>query len=352
LTRQELEKLYKDSAATGDSELNKDELRSLLGGFRSGTGDGPRGTPTIDGDRVYVLGALGDLSCLDAASGRTHWHVNLVADFEGTMPGSGYCESPLIVGNRVIITPGGKKGTLLALDKMTGKELWRSLELTETADYASAIAADIQGASQVVQFARESVFGVAIEDGKLLWRYTEPASQHANCCTPIVAGDLVLASSGYGTGAGLAKIVAANGGHRAEEVYFQKKFGCHYGGMVKVGQHVYSNADGPLICMEFETGRICWKARSVGQGALLAADGMLFVVSEGHELALVEANPRRYVERGRFKSAGNKHAVLAHPALAEGKLYVREQATLTAYEVGDGETAVATSCKADKSQKR
>ena len=299
-----------------------------------------------------MLGARGDLSYLDAASGRTLWHVNLVDDFEGALPGAGYCESPLVVGDRVIVTPGGSRGTLLALDKMTGEELWRTRELTEAADYASAIAADIQGTSQVVQFARESVFGVALEDGKLLWRYKEPASQHANCCTPIVEGDLVLASSGYGTGAGLAKIVAAGGGHRAEEVYFQKRFGCHYGGMVKVGQHVYSNADGPLVCMEFETGRVCWKARSVGKGSLLAADGLLFVVSEGHELALVEANPRRYTERGRFKPAGNKYAVLAHPALAEGKLYVREQDTLIAYDVRDNETAVARSPKRDLPRKR
>ena len=352
VTRPELKKLYNDSAGTGDSELTKDELRSLLGGFRSGTGDGPRGTPTIDDDRVYVLGAKGDLSCLAAASGRTLWHVNLVADFEGTLRGSGYCESPLVVGNRVIITPGGKKGTLLALDKLTGQELWRSRELTEAADYASAISAEIRGAGQVIQFARESVFGVAVADGKLLWRYREPASAHANCCTPIVEGDLVLASSGYGTGAGLAQIVAANGQYRAEDVYFQRRFGCHYGGLVKVGRHVYSNADGPLVCMEFETGRICWKARSVGKGSLLAADGMLFVLSEGHELALVEANPRRYVERGRFKSATNKHAVLSHPALAKGQLFVREQGTLTAYEVREAETEMARSKGTNSSPKR
>ena len=344
LTQAELTEYYKQSGAGGDAVLDERELRSAIGGYRSGMGDGPRSTPCVDGDRVYTLGALGDLACLSVDDGQTIWHVNLVNDFEGNMPGAGYCESPLIAGNLIIVTPGGKSGTLLALDKMSGKQVWRATEATETADYASAIAAKIGGIEQVVQFGRESVFGVSLEDGRLLWRYTAPASPNANCCTPIIDGDHVFAATGYGVGGGLAKIITRGEKQEAEEVYFEKRMGCHHGGMVKVGDHVFTNADGPLVCIEFKTGKIEWKNRSVGKGALCAADGMLYLVSEGGEVALVEASPDGYHEHGRFK-ARLKQSILSHPVVAGGRLYIRAQDTLVAYDLRDQGLRLASPAK-------
>lgn len=335
VTKNELEALYQQTRL-GDDELSPEELRSALGGYRSGHGDGPRGTPAIDGGRVYALGAQGDFSCLDAESGKTIWHVHLVRDFGGRMPGSGYCESPLVIDNVVIVSPGSEQGTVLALDKNTGKKVWQSTGMKEPADYASAVAAEIAGKKQIVQFARQSVFGLDLADGKLLWRYTAPASPNANCCTPIIDGDFVFASSSYGTGGGLAKIDSKGDVQEATEVYFQKKMSCHHGGMVKVGDYVYSNADGPLVCMDFKTGKIRWQARSVGKGSLLAANGMLYLVSEGGEIALVEATPEKYREQGRFKPASLKGSVLGHPALADGKLFVRSQDVLTVYDLQNG----------------
>lgn len=334
LTREELAEYYKQSGASGDAMLDEGELRSAIGGYRSGMGDGPRGTPCVDGDLVYALGALGDLACLSVEDGKTIWHVNLVKDFEGNMPGAGYCESPLVAGNLLIVTPGGEKGTMLALDKLTGKQVWRCTEAKETTDYASAITANIGGTEQVVQFGRESVFGVSLADGRLLWRYTAPASPNANCCTPIIDGDHVFAATSYGVGGGLAKIVTSGQQQKAEEVYFEKRMGCHHGGMVKIGDHVFTNADGPLVCMEFKTGKIEWKNRSIGKGALCAADGMLYLVSEGGEVALVEASPEAYHEHGRFK-ADLKKSILSHPAVAGGRLYIRAQDTLVAYDLRD-----------------
>lgn len=336
VTKVELAALYEQTKG-GDDELSRDELKSSLGGHRDGAGDGPRGTPAVDGERVYALGALGDLSCLDVETGNTIWHVHLVRDFQGRKPGSGYCESPLLVDNLVIVSPGSDQGTVLALDKTTGKKVWQSSEVKETADYVSAISGTLAGKKQVVQFARESVFGLDLASGKLLWRYTAPASPNANCCTPIIDGDHVFASSSYGTGGGLAQIENKGDVQEATEVYFQKKMTCHYGGMVKVGDCVYSNADGPLVCMDFKTGEIRWQARTVGKGSIIAADGMLYLVSEGHELALVEANPEKYIPHGRFKSPAAKAAVLAHPAIADGKLFVRAQETLTAYDLRDAD---------------
>jgi outer membrane protein assembly factor BamB len=334
VTKRELVALFEQTRG-GDDELSRDELKGILGGYRDGAGDGPRGTPAVDGDRVYALGAMGDLSCLDAETGNTIWHVHLVRDFKGRRPGSGYCESPLVVADLIVVSPGSEQGTMLALDKMTGKKVWQSSEVKETADYVSAIPANIAGRKQIVQFARESVFGLDLASGKLLWRYTAPASPNANCCTPIVDGDLVFASSSYGTGGGLAQIENKGDVQEATEVYFQKKMTCHYGGMVKVGNCVYSNADGPLVCMDFGTGKIRWQARTVGKGSIVAAGDMLYLVSEGHEIAFVEADPEKFRPRGRFKSPQAKAAVLAHPAIADGKLFVRAQETLTAYDMRD-----------------
>ncbi|MCA9165555.1 MAG: PQQ-like beta-propeller repeat protein, partial [Planctomycetales bacterium] len=335
LNADELAGHYASRNPVGDGQLTLEELRGFFGGYRNGMGDGPRGTPTVDGERVYVEGGNGDVTCLEAASGKTIWHVNLRNDFGGNVPGWGYSESPLIVGDRVIVTPGGKQGTVLALNKKTGEKIWQSADLTESAHYVSAALAEIHGIPQIVQFARESVFGVALDDGRLLWKYNAPANGTANCCTPIIDGDLVFASSSYGTGGGLAKVSSAGSLQEAEEVYFEKKMACHHGGIVKIGDYMYSNAGGALICMNFATGDIAWQSRSVGKGSLVAADGMLYVLSESQQVALVEATPEEYREHGRFKYTGHGRQSWAHPVVAGGKLFIRDQQSLTAYDVAE-----------------
>jgi outer membrane protein assembly factor BamB len=333
LTKEEFADYFVKAKPQGDGQLTLDELRVAFGGYRNGMGDGPRGTPTVDGDRVYAEGGNGDLTCLEAATGKTVWHVNLSRDFGGGLPGWGYSESPLVVDELVIVTPGGKKGTLVALDKMTGEVKWSSGDVTEGAHYSSAVVATIGGERQIVQFARESVFGVSIKDGKFLWKYSNPANGTANCCAPIIDNDLVFASSSYGKGGGLARVTAVDAKFSAEEVYFEKKMACHHGGIVKIGDWMYSNSGGPLICMDFRSGQILWQNRSVGKGALVAADGMLYVFSENHEMALVDASPGDYSERGRFKVASHGRPSWAHPVVAGGRLFIRDQQALSAYEV-------------------
>lgn len=329
----ELRKFYVQTKLTGDGILNGQELRAVIGGYRNGMGDGPRGTPTLDGDRLYAEGGSGDLACLDAATGKTIWSVNLRFDFGGGVPGWGYSESPLVVDELLIVTPGGKQGTLLALDKRTGKPVWQSAEVTEGAHYSSPVVATIGGVRQIVQFANKSVFGVSLADGKSLWSYTAPANGTANCCTPIVQDDFVFASSAYGVGGGLVHIVPAGSQLLADEVYFAKKVACHHGGMVQVGDYLYSAGGGPLLCLELKTGKIVWQARGVGKGSLCVADGMLYVLGENHEMALAEATPEGYREHGRFKLQGHDRPAWAHPVVTGGRLYIRDQQTLTAYDV-------------------
>ncbi|MBW3601015.1 MAG: PQQ-binding-like beta-propeller repeat protein, partial [Planctomycetes bacterium] len=300
LTADDLAAYYAEHHPGGDGELTLEELRGYYGGYRNGQGDGPRGTPTVDGQRVYALGGMGDLTCLDAATGKAIWSISLIDDLGGGRPGWGYSESPLIVGEMLIVTPGGKQGTLAALDKHTGETLWRSDEVTQGAHYASAVAADILGVPQIVQFARESCFGVSADDGRLLWSYSAANNGTANCCTPVVWQDHVYATSAYGTGGGLAKITGASQEQEAEEVYFDKRLGVHHGGVVRVGDYLYG-LDGGLVCKHVLTGENAWKARSVGKGSLVAAGGMLYLLSERQEVALAEATPEEYREHGRFK---------------------------------------------------
>jgi outer membrane protein assembly factor BamB len=238
-----------------------------------------------------------------------------------------------MVGDLLIVTPGGKLGTVAALNKNTGEVVWRSEDIQESAQYSSPVLADILGVRQIVQFARENVFGVSLEDGKLLWKYGNANNGTANVATPIVENNHVFASSGYGTGGGLAKISEDGGGLSATEVYFDKKMANHHGGIVKVGDHMYGFGSGGLICMNFLTGEIAWQDRSVGKGSLLVADGMLYLLGERQEVALAHASPKEYVETGRFKIPSHGRPSWAHPVVAGGRLYIRDQGSLTAYDV-------------------
>ncbi len=333
VTKQELLDYYVQNKVAGDGELSLDELRAAFGGYRNGMGDGPRSTPTVDGDRIYIEGGNGDVACMAAASGETIWYVNLSKDFGGGTPGWGYSESPFVVGDLVIVTPGGRNGTIVAVDKMTGKVVWQSSSVTEGAHYSTPAIATINGIEQIVQFGNQSVFGVSLADGQQLWSYKAPANGTANCCTPIVEENLVFASSAYGTGGGLVKVNSTDGTQQAEEVYFERKFQCHHGGIVKIGDYMYSNAGGALTCMKFKTGEIIWQARSSGKGSLIAADGMLYLLGEGHEVALAEATPEEYREHGKFKLQEHGRPAWAHPVISDGVLYIRDQKSLTAYDI-------------------
>ncbi|MCA9116215.1 MAG: PQQ-binding-like beta-propeller repeat protein [Planctomycetaceae bacterium] len=333
VTAEELQAYFSTRQAGKDGVLTRENLSSHLGGYRNDRGDGPRGTPTIAEGRVYVEGGNGDVSCLDARTGKTIWHVSLTRDLKGNRPGWGYSESPLVHQDMVFVTPGGKEGTVAALDRKTGQVIWRSSDVQQAAHYSSPVFAEIAGVPQVVQFARESVFGVSLDEGRLLWSYKGAANGTANCASPIVADNHVLASSGYGTGTGLVQVTAADAANQqAKEVYFEKKLANHHGGLVKVGDYVYGFSGG-LICMNFLTGEIVWRSRSVSKGSLLAADGMLYCLGEGHEVALVEATPEEYREKGRFSIEKFGLPAWAHPAVANGRFYIRNQQRLTAYDV-------------------
>ena len=166
-------------------------------------GSGPRSTPTIDGDRVYVLTETGDLACLKVQDGASVWQRNILKDFRGQNLNWLISESPLIDGNNVIVSPGGRGASMVALDKMTGKTVWQSSDLSDEAGYSSAIVADVQGMRTIMTMTSEAGVGVRAADGKLLWRHRDAANRTANAATPVYSDRRVFYTSAYGTGGAL-----------------------------------------------------------------------------------------------------------------------------------------------------
>ncbi len=315
-------------------------------GYNTGWGAGPRSAPSVSDGMVYALGMTGDLVCVSAEDGKKVWSKNLLDDFDGKTPSWGYSESPLVDGDKILVTPGGKRGgAIVALDKKTGKTIWHAEELTEkdkdNAQYAGIIPIDVNGGRQYVQLFMNSLVGVSAEDGKLLWRSEWEPGRTAVIPTPIYRDGHVYITSGYGAGSKLVKIGPEN---TAEDVWDNKEMKNHHGGVVLVGDHVYGFSDGAgLICQDFKTGEMVWneKGRSLTKGAVHAADGMLYCFDENEGImTLAEASPRGFEEKGSFKlpretelREGTKGKIWAHPVVLHGKLYLRDQDLVFCYDV-------------------
>jgi outer membrane protein assembly factor BamB len=295
--------------------------------FRESRGNGPRGTPTIDGNRVYAMAADGTLASLDAANGAIVWSQNVVQKYGGSVIPWGMSESPLVVEDRLIVMPGGRGASLVSLSKHDGTLQWRAG--SDQAGYSSAIVAAVDGSRQVVALSGESAFGVRLDDGQLLWRYTKVSNSTANIATPIVRDGHAFVSTDYGTGGALLKL----GSRGASEVYFTDDMRNHYSTSVLVGDVLYGFNGSILTAMRFRTGQVLWRHRSVGKGSLIYADKLLYVLSEEGVLGLVEARPDRYSEVSRFTLATGDYPTWTPPAIADGRLYIRDQDRLMCFDI-------------------
>jgi len=296
-------------------------------------GPGPRGTPTVDGDRLYVLTENGDLACLAALDGTVRWQRNILRDFGASNPYWLISESPLIEGSNVVVTPGGRGAGMASLDKMTGKTVWTSKELSDQAGYSSVIAADVQGVRTLMTLTSEAGVGVRASDGKLMWHFEPVANSTANVATPVFFDNKVFYTSDYGTGGVLLALTAQNGQVAARPVYSTSEMQNHHGGVVLVNGFLYGFNNSLLTSLEFATGKRAWRDRSVGKGSLSYADGNLYILSEDNVVGLAAATPAGYQEHGRFRIADQGWPSYAHPVVSGGRLYIRNQATLTAYDV-------------------
>jgi len=312
-----------------DVATGKEVWATANGGvFSNDRGDGPRGTPTVDGDRLYALGGNGDLSCLETKVGRVVWTINILQKFGGENPRWGISESPLVLGDKVLVNAGGPDASVIALNKKDGSVIWKSQ--SDAAGYSSAMPLQIGGTTQVVFFTHQRALGIDLKDGRYLWSYPRASNDVANVATPVIKGNRVFLSSDYGTGAGLVEVKADGS---AQEVYFTKEMRNHHSSSILIGDYLYGFSSGILTAMKFDTGVVAWKDRSVGKGSLAFADGNLYAFSENGVVGLIEATPTGYVEKGRFRIQQGSLPTWTHPVVAGGRLYLRDQDTIYAYDV-------------------
>lgn len=312
-------------------------------------GDDPNSTPTVDGDRIYALGKDGTLVCLDVSTGKLVWRKNLASDFGGRMMSMwGFSESPLVDGDRLLCTPGVNNALIVALDKKTGNTIWKAVAPgdlgpngTDGAGYASIVVSQGGGVKQYVQLVGRGLVSVRADDGKFLWNYNRIANGTANIPTPLVKDDYVFASTGYQGGAALVQLSKSPQGVSASEVYFLDggKMQNHHGGMVLVGDYVYcgkGHNSGFPVCLELKTGKLAWQGgRGPGQGsaAVIEADGNLYFRYQNGVMALIEANPQRYVLKGTFETATKNGEGWAHPVIVDKQLFLRDQDALLCYDI-------------------
>jgi len=295
-------------------------------------GAGPRGTPTVDGDRLYVLTENGDLACLKT-DGAPVWQLNILKEFGGAQLPWMISESPLVDGPHLVVTPGGPAAGMVKLDKMTGKTVWAAKDLSDTAAYSSVVVADVQGVRTYMTFTANAGVGIRASDGKLMFRSQHGANNVANVATPVYADNKVFFASGYGAGGALLNLTAQNGEVVASEAYATREMKNHHGGMVLVDGYLYGYNDAILTCLEFASGKMLWRDRSVGKGSVTYADGRLYIQSENNTIGLVEATSSGYSEKGRFQIPEKARMSWAHPAISDGRLYVRNQDTLLVYDI-------------------
>jgi len=294
---------------------------------------GPRATPAVDGGMVYVLGAAGDLTCLEAASGKIVWSKSLVADFGGALMSEwGFSAAPLVDGDRILCTPGGAKGTVAALDKKTGALVWQSKDLTDPASYSAVVAAELAGKRQYVVLTGATLAGLDPDGGAVLWRIAR-AGKSFVVATPIVHEDQVWVSSAE-VGCQLYTIAATGGALSATESYKSLKLKNEWGGVVKVGDHLYGDNGATFVSLEWKTGEMASRARLVGECGVAFAEGHLYLQNADGVVALVEAKPDALTEKGRFTQAeAGGRKVYSVPTIANGTLYLRALDTLVAHDI-------------------
>ena len=305
----------------------------------TGTGpDGARATPTIDGDRLYHENAHDQVLCLDAKTGKTIWDLNIKSEFSGKKGGYGRAESLLIDGQHVLCCPGGAIA-MAALDKKTGQTVWKSGSAGEPAGYASPIVFEYGGLRIILTMSQKSVIGVNADTGDLLWRFEHYTPRYvANCVTPIYHDGHVFVSGGYGKGSALLKINVDGRKAAVEPVWHTKDLDNRHGGVVLLNGYVYGNShqsnNARWACLDWKTGKMSHAEKGVGPGSLVCVEGMLYTLSERRTMGLVKATPTGHVVVSQFKiPQGGEGPAWAHPVVCGGRLYLRHDDQLFAYDV-------------------
>lgn len=308
-------------------------------GYSAKWGHGPRSTPTISDGLVFILGPKGTLACLSAEDGKKKWSKHLVDDFGGKAGGWGFSASPLVDGDNLVIAPGGDDAGIVCLDKKTGKVIWKADEVKPgKAEYATIVPAEINGTRQYIRLFEKALVSVSADKGKLLW--SSPwGGKTAVIPTPIVDGNQIYISSGYGVG---CKLVEVGSDNSVKDIWQNKAMQNHHGGVVKVGDYLYGFSGKGLICQDWKTGETVWneKTKTLSKGAVHVADGKIFALNERDgTLTLAEASSKGFESKGSFQLSPQSEerspsgAIWSHPVVIGGKLYLRDQQYIACYDV-------------------
>lgn len=310
---------------------------------------GPSSTPTVDGKLLYALSGNGELVCVQAADGQEVWRKHLPSELQAQVNpigggpknlGWGFTWSPLVDGARLICTPGGPQGTVAALDKLTGKVVWQSGELTEQAAYTSAMVAEIDGVRQYVVLTNQGLRGVAAKEGKLLWKHDHKLGTEV-INSPMIHGSLIHLTVGTANGNDIIRLKRTGDVFAVEVVYTGNNLANHHGNVVRVGDFIYgSGGRGGFVCQRVADGEIVWSERKIPTGAVTYADGRLYCYGENDgSLHLVEASSQAANILGRFKIPQSSTArkpsgkIWTPPVVANGRLWVRDQELIFCFDV-------------------
>jgi len=293
-----------------------------------------RSTPTIDGDRAYVISAPGVVTCFKIPDGTKLWDVDMIKEFGAELSTWHYAESVLIDGNRAICTPGGRNA-VVALDKMTGETVWTSKGLSDGVSYCSAVIAEHGGRRIMLTMTAKYVVGLDPETGEVLWTHKHETDYDIHAVAPVYDDGLIFYTGGYGSGSGVLKL--SPDASSVTSVWKDKTLDNQHHGVILLDGYIYGTGHktSELICLEMKTGKIVWRTKEVTQGVVVFADGMLYVY-EGPKrgiVSLVKATPAGYERTGSFTVTEGTDKHWAHPTISGGRLYIRHGDALIAYDV-------------------
>ena len=301
------------------------EFREWMGG------DGPRATPTWSDGRVYALGALGELRCLEDRTGRMLWRVNILQDNGATNLPWGMAASPLVVDDTVVVLPGGPRGrSVVAYDRLTGKRKWSSLDDKQA--YSSPMLVMLNGRRQILAVTGRRLVALDPASGELLWDYPWVTGNDINASQPLLVGDRrILLSSAYGHGAAVIEVSEGGGRQSVRAVWENTRLKNRFSSSVIHDGFIYGLDENILTCLDAGTGDVKWKGGRYGHGQFVLASGHLVLLSEDGDLVLVRATPERHDELVRFPVLDGK--TWNHPAIDNGLLLVRNLAEMAAFDL-------------------
>lgn len=333
-----IEKDNEELAIALDAKTGKEVWKQKLGpAFKNQFGDGPRSTPTVEGKQVFFTSVNGPVVCMEADSGKVVWQTDLLKEFGGKNITWGLSASPVIDGDLVLVIPGAKGASVAALDKKSGKVVWKTGD--DKASYASPTPVTVGGKKQAVFFTASSLCAVDTTNGKELWRMPWEIEYEVNICTPVVVGDSIFVSSGENVGYAMLKLggdkPTTEWGHKGPKGILTT----YWANAVVHDGHFFAMAGEftppmDLNCVDAKTGKLAWSRPKFGKGSITLAEGHLFITTSTGDLVLVPANSKAFQEKGRIKVFGRENRYATTAAIADKLLFMRDNQEIACIDLG------------------